>query len=80
MRFDGYYMLSDLLGVEILQNRSFALGQWWLRELLFDLGEPAPGGFFSVITKKVDYLFMVSMEVSFFPISGHRIIGVPFFL
>jgi putative peptide zinc metalloprotease protein len=28
MRFDGYYMLSDLLGVEILQNRSFALGQW----------------------------------------------------
>ena len=28
MRFGGYYILSDLLDVEILQNRSFALGQW----------------------------------------------------
>jgi putative peptide zinc metalloprotease protein len=42
MRFDGYYVLSDMLGVPNLQPRSFALGRWRLRELLFDVGEPAP--------------------------------------
>ncbi len=38
MRFDGYYLLADGLGVPNLQDRAFALGQWRLRELLF-----APG-------------------------------------
>jgi putative peptide zinc metalloprotease protein len=42
MRFDGYYILSDWLGVPNLQNRGFALGRWRLRELLFGLGEPPP--------------------------------------
>jgi putative peptide zinc metalloprotease protein len=42
MRFDGYYVLADLLGVSNLQPRAFALGRWRLRELLFALGEPAP--------------------------------------
>lgn len=42
MRFDGYYVLSDLLDVPNLQPRAFALGRWKMRELLFSLGEPAP--------------------------------------
>jgi putative peptide zinc metalloprotease protein len=42
MRFDGYYLLSDLMGVPNLQPRAFALGRWRLRELLFDLREPVP--------------------------------------
>lgn len=42
MRFDAYHFLSDALGVQNLQARSFALGRWGLREILFDLGEPAP--------------------------------------
>lgn len=42
MRFDGYYLLSDWLGVPNLQPRAFALARWWLRERLFALGEPAP--------------------------------------
>lgn len=42
MRFDGYYVLSDLLGVPNLQPRAFALGRWRLRELLFDLGDAPP--------------------------------------
>ena len=45
LRFDGYYFLADWLGVENLQERSFALGRWRLRELLFALGEPAPESF-----------------------------------
>ncbi len=45
MRFDGYYILSDLFEVENLQDRSFELGKWRLRELLFDLRLDPPGGF-----------------------------------
>lgn len=42
MRFDGYYLLSEMLGVENLQTRAFALGRWRLREWLFGLGAPCP--------------------------------------
>ncbi|WP_285962629.1 HlyD family efflux transporter periplasmic adaptor subunit [Pseudomonas tohonis] len=42
MRFDGYFLLTDLWGVDNLQNRAFALGRWRLREALFGYGEPAP--------------------------------------
>ncbi len=42
MRFDGYYLMSEMLGVENLQSRAFALGRWRLRELLFGLGMPPP--------------------------------------
>lgn len=42
MRFDGYYILSDVLRIENLQARAFALGLWRLREWLFDLKEPCP--------------------------------------
>ncbi|QXH57261.1 HlyD family efflux transporter periplasmic adaptor subunit [Pseudomonas maumuensis] len=42
MRFDGYFLVSDLWGVENLQQRAFALCRWRLREALFGYGEPAP--------------------------------------
>jgi len=42
MRFDGYYLLADWLGVANLQPRSFALARWRLRELLFGFGDPPP--------------------------------------
>ncbi|MGL4496416.1 MAG: biotin/lipoyl-binding protein [Beijerinckiaceae bacterium] len=42
MRFDGYYLLSDYLGIANLQPRAFALMRWRLREILFDLGAPCP--------------------------------------
>lgn len=42
MRFDGYFLLSDLWGVDNLQGRAFALCRWRLREALFDYGVPAP--------------------------------------
>ena len=45
MRFDGYYMLTDYLGINNLQERSFALGRWWLREKIFGLGDPVPERF-----------------------------------
>lgn len=42
MRFDGYFILSEFLGVENLQQRAQALGVWKLREVLFAVGEPSP--------------------------------------
>ena len=42
IRFDGYFLISDLWGVDNLQNRAFALCRWRLREALFGYGEPAP--------------------------------------
>jgi putative peptide zinc metalloprotease protein len=42
MRFDGYYMLSDFLGLPNLHGRAFALARWDLRERLFAFGEPVP--------------------------------------
>ncbi|MBJ2157890.1 peptidase M50 [Variovorax sp. IB41] len=42
MRFDGYYFMSDMLGVPNLSSRSQAFGQWKMREWLFGLGAPMP--------------------------------------
>ena len=42
MRFDGYYILSDSLGFQNLQNRGFDMARWRMRELFFGLGEAPP--------------------------------------
>lgn len=42
MRFDGYFLLSDWLGMPNLHARAFALARWDLRERLFALGAIAP--------------------------------------
>ncbi|MBX8477736.1 HlyD family efflux transporter periplasmic adaptor subunit [Pseudomonas cichorii] len=42
MRFDGYFLVSDLWEVDNLQGRAFALCRWRLREVLFGYGQPAP--------------------------------------
>ena len=42
MRFDGYFILSDWLDEPNLQDRSFALARWKLREWLFGLGDAPP--------------------------------------
>ncbi len=39
MRFDGYYIFADFLGIENLQPRAFRHMRWRLRELLFGLGD-----------------------------------------
>ncbi len=42
MRFDGYYIASDLWGVENLQSRAYALTRWRLRRFFFGSPDPAP--------------------------------------
>ena len=45
MRFDGYYLLSDALDIPNMQDRSFALARWRLRESLFGFELAAPENF-----------------------------------
>ncbi len=45
MRFDGYFLLSDAVGMPNLHERAFALARWWLRERLFGWGDAAPETF-----------------------------------
>jgi putative peptide zinc metalloprotease protein len=45
MRFDGYYIFADLLGVENLQPRAFRHLRWRLRRLLFNTAEERPDRF-----------------------------------
>ena len=42
MRFDGYFVLMDYWRIPNLHQRAAALGRWWMRNLLFGLGNPAP--------------------------------------
>lgn len=42
MRFDGYFLLSDWLGIPNLHSRAFALARWDLRERLFGLQAAPP--------------------------------------
>lgn len=42
MRYDGYYVLSELLGIDNLQGRSFAWTRWTLRRHLLGMDVAAP--------------------------------------
>jgi len=42
MRFDGYFILSDLLDMPNLHQRSGALARVWLRRVLLGLNDPWP--------------------------------------
>jgi putative peptide zinc metalloprotease protein len=42
MRFDGYFVLSDLLNFPNLHERSFACARWWMRKTFFGLIEATP--------------------------------------
>lgn len=42
LKWDGYYMFSDLIGIQNLQMRGFKLGKWQLREWLFKWEDEIP--------------------------------------
>lgn len=42
MRFDGYFLLSDSVGMPNLQPRAFAMAVWHLRRVLLGLDDPEP--------------------------------------
>ncbi len=42
MRFDGYFVLSDVLNFPNLHERSFGCARWWMRKTFFGLIEATP--------------------------------------
>lgn len=42
LRFDGYYLLCDMWGIDNLQERSFNIGRWKLHQFLFGIEAPCP--------------------------------------
>lgn len=42
MKFDGYYLFSDLMGIDNLQDRAFAFSKWRLRKSLWGWDDPKP--------------------------------------
>jgi putative peptide zinc metalloprotease protein len=55
MRFDGYFLLCDIVGMPNLHGRSFAYTRWWLREQLFGLKDEAP----EVLSESQQHFFLV---------------------
>lgn len=42
MRFDGYYIFSDMVGIDNLQDRACAFARWRLRRVLWGWDDPKP--------------------------------------
>ena len=51
IKFDGYYLLSDITRIDNLQQRSFAFGKWKLRKLLIAPDISAP----EIVSPKVQF-------------------------
>lgn len=59
MRFDGYYMMCDLWGIDNLQPRAFAMTRWQLRKWLLGIDVPPPEENFS--TKRIVGMMVYSI-------------------
>lgn len=70
MRFDAYHFLSDALGVQNLQSRSFEFGRWRLRETLFGLGEPPPEAMFNHMRRGLTVFAWMTWIYRFFLFLG----------
>jgi len=79
MRFDGYYLLSDLLGVHNLQERSFTFAKWKLRRLLFGLRDPPPEGVLPSLQTKLTIYAWSTWIYRFFLFIGIALLVYHFF-
>lgn len=52
MRFDGYYVISDAMRIENLQNRAFDAARWIIRRVFFNTPESHPDAFAPEGTKR----------------------------
>ena len=80
MRFDGYYILSDTLGFQNLQNRGFDMARWRMRELLFGLGEPAPEPLTPALRRTIIVHAWATWIYRFFLFLGIAVLVYAFFI
>ena len=80
LRFDGYYLLSDLFDVVNLQHKAFTLGKWLLRKKLLGFPDDAP---YLFTERKVKFLIIYAYATwiyRFFLFLAIAIIVYNFFL
>ena len=74
MRFDGYYLLSDVAGIDNLQPRSFAFARWQLRKWLLGLNVPPPEE--GISTKQGLFMVVYSIYTWIYRITLYTVIAV----
>lgn len=89
MRFDGYFILSDILDIPNLHERSFALARTWLRNLLLGWSDPDPEHFspnrrrflitFAIITWLYRLVVFIGIAVAVYLIF-FKLLGIFLFL
>lgn len=89
MRFDGYFILSDLLDIPNLHERSFALARTWLRNRLLGWNDPDPEHFrpqlkgfliaFAIVTWLYRLVVFVGIAVAVYLIF-FKLLGIFLFL
>ncbi len=79
LRFDGYYLLSDWLGVANLQERAFALGRCRLRRLLFGVEEDLPEHVSTTMRRKLILYAWAVWVFRFFLFIGIALLVYHFF-
>ena len=70
MRFDGYYMLGDLLGIENLQHRACDFARWKIRKTLFSLSDDPPEYLPPKTEKFLTYFGLTLLVYRFFLFAG----------
>lgn len=92
MRFDGYYVLMDVWGIDNLRPRAFAMLRYAVRRLLFDWKGAAPEihphartmivyGFLAVLYRIfIAFSIAVAVYYLFFPIMGLVVLAMEFWM
>ncbi len=79
LRFDGYYILCDWLGVPNLQDRAFAFGTWKLRQILFGIDQDPPEHFSATLRRKLILYAWAVWVYRFFLFLGIAVLVYYFF-
>ncbi|PKR55655.1 HlyD family efflux transporter periplasmic adaptor subunit [Thalassospira marina] len=74
MRFDGYYILADLIGMRNLQTRCFAMGKWQLRRAILGWRAPVP----EIVPPRLQH-FMIAFAWSTWVIRSFIFAGIAMF-
>ncbi len=56
MRYDGYFLLSDWLGIDNLQSRAFNFTRWWVQYAFFGIERVSPD---EDLSRKMKIFFVV---------------------
>ncbi|MGE0973148.1 site-2 protease family protein (plasmid) [Klebsiella sp. WOUb02] len=76
MRFDGYFLLADSLGVGNLQQRGFSIGRWQTARVVVWPKRFAAGIFTKLAASNADRLCICDLDLPSVPVHGDCVISV----